>query len=481
MTNYVVFICMLLSVGLRSQTSIENAIANILKDPVMSHASFGFMAFDLDSNKVLGKHNEMLSLSPASTTKLFSTISAIELLGPDFRPKTEIYYKGFITDSILHGDLIIRGGGDPSLGSSYLLGTGNEKKFLFDWVDSLKAKGIKTITGNIIADSKDFGSQGAPDGWSWADLGNYYGASPAGICVYDNAIRYYLTTNSKAGNKAQLIKQFPNIAGFKFNNSITGDHTSSDNTSFYGGPFENNRSGKGTIPVSQDNYMVKSSLPNPDLQLAHDFTATCKEQHILVSGTYLKREQSDSLIDYSSLNKLFIYQGKSIAEIIKITNLKSINLFAEQLVCLIGHEKRGQGLTEIGIEVIETHWKNKIDFKGLLLKDGSGLSRTNGISCENLIQILTYAKQQDYFPVFEASLPVAGRSGTLTSLCKGQPCEGVTHAKSGTMKRIKSYAGYIHTTTGRNICFAVISNNFNCKSSTMVTKIEPLLNALSGL
>jgi len=463
------------------QSPLDIAIQNILKDPVMSHASFGFMAFDLDSNKIIANYNEMLSLSPASTTKLFSTISALEILGKDYCPKTTIYYRGNISDSVLIGDLIIRGGGDPSLGSSYLQGTGNEKKFLFDWTDSLKAKGIKKITGNIVVDAKDFGSQGAPDGWSWADLGNYYGASPSGICVYDNAIRYYLKTNSKTGSKAQLTKQFPTIPGFKFNNSISGDNTTSDNTSFYGGPYDNNRSGKGTIPMNQENYLVKSSLPNPDIQLAHDLFACLKEQKIQVEGNYGIREHEDSIIDYNVLQNLFVYSGKSVSEIIKLTNQKSINLFAEQLVCLIGFEKTGKGLTENGISIIENHWKDKIDFKGLILKDGSGLSRTNGISCENLVQLLIYAKKQTYFPLVEQSLPIAGKTGTIASLCKGQPCEGVTHAKSGTMKRIKSYAGYISTTTGRTIVFAVISNNFNCKSGTMATKIEPLLNALSGL
>jgi D-alanyl-D-alanine carboxypeptidase/D-alanyl-D-alanine-endopeptidase (penicillin-binding protein 4) len=85
-----------------------------------------------------------------------------------------------------------------------------------------------------------------------------------------------------------------------------------------------------------------------------------------------------------------------------------------------------------------------------------------------------------HYKTFYGTLPVAGVSGTLSTVCKNQAGEGRVHAKSGTMNRIKSYAGYVETKSGKTIAFALIINNFNCSSEVTVERMERVFNVIAN-
>jgi D-alanyl-D-alanine carboxypeptidase/D-alanyl-D-alanine-endopeptidase (penicillin-binding protein 4) len=116
--------------------------------------------------------------------------------------------------------------------------------------------------------------------------------------------------------------------------------------------------------------------------------------------------------------------------------------------------------------------------KGLSLKDGSGLSRTNKVSAATFCSLLKYMNNSKNISVFKNTLPIAGTSGTLKAFCKGQCSEGKFIAKSGTMNSVKSYAGYITTISGRELAFALIVNNYSCSNNAIVKKMEPVMNAI---
>jgi D-alanyl-D-alanine carboxypeptidase/D-alanyl-D-alanine-endopeptidase (penicillin-binding protein 4) len=159
--------------------------------------------------------------------------------------------------------------------------------------------------------------------------------------------------------------------------------------------------------------------------------------------------------------------------------MKSVNLFAEGLICLIGYQKTGFGSTEEGLKQVEKYWSTKMNLAGLFLKDGSGLSRSNGISADHFCALLKAMNVSKNAALFKATLPVAGKSGTLSNLCKNQLGEGRIIAKSGSMSRIKSFAGYIDSKSGKKIAFSITVNNYSCSSSVLTVQIEKLLNALA--
>jgi D-alanyl-D-alanine carboxypeptidase/D-alanyl-D-alanine-endopeptidase (penicillin-binding protein 4) len=463
------------------QQQMTQAITEFRSSPEFKHASISFLAIDSESNQVIAELNPELSIASASTVKLFSTAAALELIGPNYQPETRIYIDGPIDNGVLKGNVWIRGGGDPSLGSRYFNSIGKQSDFLEKWVESIKSLGIQSITGSIIADGSGFSYDGVPDGWSWNDIGNYYGAGPSGICLFDNMVSYYFKTGSTAGSPTTLQSTFPEIEKLVFRNRIKSEKVNGDNSYLYGGPYSLDRFGKGSLPLNQTSFEVKGSMPDPEYQLAIEFAKKIVASGIKLSGQAkgIRTSFEEYQPRYDSTKQLIhTHLGASIKEIVGWTNLKSVNLFAEQLLFLISYHKTEYGSTEKGIELLTDWLSNRQQLSGLILKDGSGLSRSNGITAKNYVDLLSGIMKSTHYNSYFNSLPVSGKTGTLTSLCTDEPCQGRVIAKSGTMSRIKSYAGYIHSNSGKKIVFALIVQNFDGGSARTVDRMEKLFNSL---
>ena len=465
-----------------SQNNIQTAINQFAADNELRHGSISFAVVDLSNGELVSSVNKDLSIPTASTAKLFSTATALELLGPNYTPKTRIYYDGIIDSTgTLKGNIWIKGGGDPTLGSKYFTNSETRYNFLKTWADEIKKLGVSRIEGAIIADASQFGYNGAPDGWNWSDLGNYYGAGPSGLTVFDNLIEMHFSTSSQVGKPTTLSSTFPEVPGMVFHNYILSSSKSGDNSYIYGAPYSLDRFGTGTLPVNQSNFVVKGSLPDPEYQIAFELHTILLQQSISINE--LPKAVRQLEIEPISTDKMkLIYEnnGTPLIEIITETNMHSINLFAEHMLTLIGLEKSNLGSTENGISVMETFWKTKINTDGLHINDGSGLSRTNAISAQHYISLLEYMSKSKYAVEYKKSLPIAGVSGTLKSVCKGQSAQNRMYAKSGTMSRIKSYAGYIDGKSGKKYAFAIITNNYECSATAIRQKMESVFNAIAN-
>lgn len=462
-----------------TQTVIQQKIDEFVKSSAFSNASISFMAMDCKSGEILGKYNEKASLPCASVMKLFSTASAIEIVGPNFKPSTKIYYDGSIdARGILNGNIWIVGGGDMSLGSRYFYSEGKQTEFLTDWTRFISEKGIKKINGSVIADASKFGYEGAPDGWNWADMGNYYGAGFCGLSVFDNTLNYHFKTSS-SGKVSTLVNTVPPIENLVFHNYIEGANVSGDNSYIYGAPFSFDRFGTGKLPANNPDFVVKGSLPDPEYQLALELNNALIQFGISVVSKPTSARISERFAANAELQLIAEYQGKSILDVATITNYKSINLFAEGLLCQVGFKQLGDGSSAKSCSYLETYWSKRINTAGLYINDGSGLSRTNAVNAAHFCELLKSMSESINYPLFLSTLPVAGVSGTLSSVCRNQAGQGKIKAKSGTMSRIKSYSGYVESKSGKLISFAVIVNNYNCSSSTVVDQMEKVFNAMA--
>lgn len=466
-----------------AQNPIQTGIDQFANDPALKHASISFKVIDLSTGATVSSYSPDLTLPTASTAKLFSTATALEILGPDFRATTRIYYDGVLDSAgILNGNIWIRGGGDPSLGSKYFTSATEQMKFMNDWATQLKAAGLKKIKGTVIADASEFGYDGAPDGWNWVDMGNYYGAGPSGLTIYDNLINYHFSVPAAAGQAISVRSIQPEVPGMIFHNYIRSSTNGGDNAYLYGAPYSLDRFGTGTLPVGSSDFLVKGSLPDPERQFAYEFAKVLKNVGIEITGeiqTVRTSEIAASVRDYGSKKLMIEHKGEKLIDIINYTNMRSVNLFAEHMINLIGYAKTGNGSTYSGLNVLENHWKNFFSIDGLHVNDGSGLSRTNAISADHFVQLLKQMNKSKYAAEFLASLPVAGSSGTLKNVCSGQAAQNRMTAKSGSMNRIKSYAGYIKSSSGKQYAFALIVNNFTCSSSALGAKMEKLFNTIA--
>ena len=481
MQIYAFLISFLLIFSAFSQNNLERVVANFENDPIIKNATISFLAINLQNDEIIADINANKSLTAASTTKLFPTATAIEVLGSNKKTITRIYYSGEINSKgELNGDIWIRGGGDVSLGSKYFSKETQELQFLNDWADSLLQKGIKKINGSVIADASEFGYNGTPKGWHESDIGNYYGAFAGGLNFYDNTIKLILKTNTP-GTKAQLIEIFPKVPSLSISNTVLAAKVQGDEASIFGAPFSLNRKITGELPANRERFIVKGSMPDPENLLVQELVKTLELRGLLVSGgSKTVRLNHLSKPNYEQgLKLLFQQNSKTIKEIAFWTNFKSVNLFAEGLVNLLGFYSNGDGSTNSGLKIIGDFWKDKINTSNLILNDGSGLSRLNAISAQHFCELLKYMSTSKNYDDFKSTFPVAGKNGTISTLCKGGSGEGRVFAKSGTLNNTKSYAGYIDSKTGKKIAFAIIVNDFSCSSGEIKNKIETILNALS--
>jgi D-alanyl-D-alanine carboxypeptidase/D-alanyl-D-alanine-endopeptidase (penicillin-binding protein 4) len=462
----------------------QKAIETFAQQPQMKAASITFLAVDLTTNKAIASFDPHRSLTPASTTKLWSTAAALELLGTNYAPKTEVYYTGKISDEgILQGDVIIKGFGDPTAGSEYFGKRDAMRDFFNDWVAFFPANNIKVIVGDIIADASALGYYGVPEGWTWSDMGNYYGAFPSGLTLFDNMLELYYNTSPNKYGSTSITRTSPPIPEFDIKNHVLSDNIQSDNAYVFAAPYSPVAYVTGTLPVNRQNFIVKAAIQNPEDLFAHEFLHAIRKGGVQVIGNPLSYKV---LTDTKNLDKLerleaektllFTHYGYSISEVIKVINQKSVNLFAEHLIHWIAVEKDGKrGYHKQGMEILNNYWKTKFDMESARITDGSGLSRSNSISAQHFIDLLTHMKTNS---VFENSLAISGQTGTLKNLCKGQNCSGKIKAKSGTINGVKAYAGYAYPPNGSKIAFAFVVNNHQSSAATLKTMMETVLNAL---
>jgi len=440
----------------------------------LANASIGITVSDSKTNEILIESKPQLSLVPASILKTITTATALEVFGPDFRFLTTLSYSGKVRNDTLFGDLQIIGGGDPTSGSEYFP---ESKPFMEEWVKALQEKHIKVITGNLILDATIYESQTIPNTWIWEDIGNYFGAGASGISVFDNIYKIHLKSEDVSGKPTKVTGINPEVPNLELTNEVLSSDSKSDQAYVFGSPEDNKRAIRGTIPKNQSDFVVKASVPNPAALLASEFRKILSGNGISVSGVN-KYEK----VKNGSSNQLSVIQSPPLRDIIRVTNHESVNLFAEHFLKHLAFQKTGLGTTEDGCKFVMQFWKDKgIDMTGFFMNDGSGLSRFNVITASQMVSVLNYMKTKSaYADDFYQSLPAAG-GGTLSKFSPQDFPNECLRAKSGSMTRVRCYAGYLTTVSGRQLSFAIMLNNFSCSQSESFRKIEELLGELRKL
>ncbi len=453
------------------------ALNDFLADSSMQNASLSFCVVDAATGKIISGYNEEKSLAPASVMKLVTTAAALELLGPDYTFRSSVFYSGKlnVNSGKLNGDIIIKGGGDPSLGSPYF--SDHYGNFPDNWVSEIQDKGIKKISGRILSDDSYYDYQPVPRGWTWEDIGNYYGAGVYGISVFDNTYMIHFRTGDDSTD-IEITGINPDLCGKNYTNRLAA-FGHSDQGYIFSAPYNNYSWFDGTIPVNKEDFVLKASITDPPLLIAQLLTDKLEDVGIRVTG-----KPATSRITGHGLpeNAHLITETVSphLKDIVKVLNHESVNLYAEHLLKELGRAKAGKGTTAGGIGIVKAFLDSAgISNKGMFIEDGSGLSPSNSISAEGLAGLLAYMREKGkYYDDYFASLPAAGREGTLKNYFHEDVFSGRMAAKSGSMTRIRSYAGYLDTYSGRTLAFAIIVNDYSGPPQHIVSCIERLLEEL---
>lgn len=468
LTVYVV----LWSAYLYGQTAKVSAVIDSWEqDASLTHASWSFTMLDASNGATLLEFDGARALPPASGMKAITTLVALHTLGPKYTWKTYLETNAAITgDSVLTGDLVIRGTGDPTLGSSRISGNLRLDSLVDEWADRLWDAGIRVINGHIVADQSWFDAYPVPRSWNYDDIGQYYGAGAYAVNCHEN---YYTLFYSTTSSSTRIDSVFPNGRGWDFINdvAVAGRY---DNAYIFNAPGCNEFRVTGTIPANKQAYEVDGSIPDPGNVLADYLERALNKKGIMVL-------QKNGASPGKEKNILYTHVSPTLDSVIWHTNRKSINVYAETLVKTMGMELKGEGSYSAGVRVMRD-WLQEtgVDLGGLNLEDGSGLSRLNTVSSATMAGIMAYATKSKYADIYLESLSVSGESGTLKVVTRNTVGQGRILAKSGSMQKIRSYSGIVHAVSGKTYAFSIIVNQYGESSAAIRKRLEDLLVAMAA-
>ena len=514
---------------------VQKKIDVLKKDSALIHASWGILAVDLANNKDLVSFESEVCLTPASTQKLFTTGIGLSVLGSDYKYLTNFEYDGYIdsTQHILYGNFYVHGVGDPTLQSKFFkhfyknASSNDSNAFLSAILTVLKSKSIEKITGSIVADASTFEDEAISPNWIWEDLGNYFGAGTYGLNYKDNEYTVYLSSG-ELGQIADIETIEPKINGLEMSNSVTAFGTE-DSAYIYGIPYLNQHWINGTIPPHSTHFEVRGAQPDPGLLCVSELKCFLQLQGVTVEGNAevlrankntiwknngwgknnskssdgfktdkpsygLPMENSNPSGQFDQASKqstnllakrhlLGYWSSPPLSAIVDVTNHYSNNLFAETILKTLALQQGNRGSENGGIEAIYNFLKEKkIRADGIELADGNGLSRKNSISCRHFVNFLAGMTKESCFKDFYISMPSPGQPGTLLNFARGAQLKSKdVKLKSGSFKRVRSYAGYITLANGHRIAIAFIANNFTCSSQEMRRKMEKVIESIAHL
>lgn len=443
----------------------------------LANASVSLCVANESDGKIIIDYNSNVSLTPASVMKLITSAAALELLGPEHTFTTSLGYTGSISKLFgrLKGDIIIKGGGDPALGSRYFSDYYGD--FTKNWAGEIKKLGIKRIRGRVIVDDSYFDYQPVPGKWMWEDTGNYYGAGAFGLSFFDNTYDIHLRTTTE--NTIPIITEInPRVCNETIKNMLKVRGTD-DKGCVYSIPYGPVGWMTGTIPANQLDYILKASISDPPSYYASYFKETLRSNGIKVKGEAVTvRRTGQQVAD--PVTNIASVQSPPLSKIIEVLNHESVNLFAEHLLKELGKKIMNEGSTAAGLQVITKFLNDAaIDTNGMFIEDGSGLSPADAINTKEIVKLLVYMSHRGkHFNEFIQSLPDAGIEGTLKNSFKDPVFSGRLKAKSGSMTRVRSYAGYFTTVSGKKMVFSIIINNFSGPSGNIMPEIEDNIKQL---
>ena len=444
----------------------------------MARGQWGVVVRSLDTGELLYERNGRKLMMPASNMKIVTLAGALKVLNWDSRFVTTLETSAPIEGGALRGDLVIRGGGDPTINTR----DGRGARVFAEWAAALKAAGITTIDGRIIGDDDRFDDEVLGAGWAW-DYLQYGYAAPIGALQYnENAADLTVTPGPAAGE--------PAVARLSPGSGLT--LTSKALTSVPGVPetIDYRRAADrpvlevfGTVPLpapvaspptSERTVSRQVAVVNPTAFFVQSLKDALMLEGIRVAGEAadlddVRRDSAAAPVSDAERRVLARTESPPLAEIATVMMKVSQNLYAETLLKATAAAAGGLGTIDGGRAIALSRLREwQIDEGSLVMVDGSGLSRYNYVTAELLTTLLTrlYADPVHRDP-FMATLAVAGRDGTVQARMRRTRAESNARVKTGSISNVRTLSGYVRTRDGEMLAFSILANGFAVPAVTV--------------
>ncbi len=432
--------------------------------------AWGLLVTDAATGEILYARNPDGYFMPASDAKLFTTALALATLGPDYRVRTSVVSTGAIDASgVLSGDLVLIGRGDANLSNRKFPfekreeREGPPEKVLAEFANAVAARGVKEITGDVVADDSMFQHEQFPSGWLVDDILWSYGAAVSAIAVDDNTFTLDLRAGAREGDPARydagLASDFYTVE----NSVVTAPHGTEEKLAVARDPGSRLIYVSGVMPLDAPVRRLTIAVEEP-AEYAASVLAHLLEAHgVKIDGHPSARHMTPSPAATAATQTVLAeHTSVPLSDEVRLTNKNSENLHAELLLLLSAHEKAGATNYEDAAKFALVFFKSAGIADGdVVLSDGSGLSRKDLVTPRAVVQLLRYAATQPWGELYRSTLPVAGEDGTLAERMKNTPAASRIAAKTGTIGHGNTLSGNATTVHGERLINSILGNNNN--------------------
>ncbi|WP_043618438.1 D-alanyl-D-alanine carboxypeptidase/D-alanyl-D-alanine endopeptidase [Nonomuraea candida] len=420
-------------------------INQILSDSRLTIARAGVVVKSARTGEELYATDAGKLLIPASNTKLFTSAAAAETLGLDYRFPTTVLHSGRKAGSVLTGDLVLRGTGDPTM--------------LAEDYDALAAEvaaaGVKAVAGRLVADDTWFDAQRLGNDWAWDDETAYYAAPISALTASpdrDYDAGSVIVSVAADGDKVK-VSTTPETDYLKIVNRATvGAETD---------VLIERQHGTRTVVITgtvAEPYQEWVAVDDPTAYVSTLFRKALARHGVKVLGPTVTGAAPAGAKELARHESMTL--GELLVPFMKLSN----NIHAEILTKAMGRKVSGQGTWSAGLKV-STDFAKAHGVQVINMRDGSGLSRRDGFSPGSIVQLLSAVRDKPWFSTWYESLPIAGNAdrftgGTLRSRMRGTPAENNVHAKTGSLTGVTSLSGYVNSAEGEPLIFSIMLNQY---------------------
>ena len=440
--------------GRGTDARLVEQVDAILQEPALKGGFQGVVVQSLDDGAVWYERNPDLMFMPASNLKLLTSSAVLNALGPDWRFETVLVRTGSIDqDGTLHGSLYLKGSGDPLLSAADL----------DTMVEQVRGAGIRKVQGKLIGDDNRFDHKRYGRGWPWDNMPSYYSAPLSGLNLNENVVAVTVDPGKKPGDPLQVsvapTSKYARVTicarttekGTKPALTVSRELGSNEVTV------------DGTLPVdsrSETRKPIEVTVDDPT-----EFTLACLADKLKQAEIETTGGMHPGDAPRQGITEVSRHTSIPLSEILAKLNKPSDNLIAECLLKALGAEKGKEGSAAEGASVVAAWLKSLgADPTGLVMVDGSGLSRYNLVSPRTIAAVLKAMSSHPLGRVWADSLPIAGVDGTLRNRLKGTAAAQNVHAKTGSISNASSLSGYVTTKDARRLLFVILMNNQTTES-----------------
>ena len=440
---------LMIALSLQVRADLPDPVAKALRLVGVPETSVSVFVQAVDEDRPLIAHAAEQPMNPASTMKLLTTYAGLEMLGPAYAWRTEIYTSVPPQGDELHGDLILKGYGDPAM---------TQENF-WNLVRTLRQKGVREIHGDLVLDRSYFEElpydPGAFDGEPY----RVYNTGPDALLVNFKATRFIFSGNAQSG-MVEIVAD-PTLPQLKVVNDLALRHVPCADWQDRLGYRVEREAGQVTITFS-GNYSLACGEKDLHLSLFDDatyvfalFKRLWQEQGGVIHGKLRAGNMPEGAVRVVQSN------SPPLADVIRQINKYSNNVMARQLLMSLGAEQYGPpGSAASGVRAVHEWLAGKdLHFQELVIENGAGLSREARISAQHLGQLLLAAYASPVMSELMSSLPVVAVDGTMRRRLKDSAVVGRGHLKTGSLEGVRAVAGYLMDTKGRRWVVVFMANH----------------------